>query len=177
MSININKIYTNDELYNELFTPLFRYFSFRTKNYDTSVDLAQTTFVKFLTQEKQPDDKDHSTKLLFTIARNLLIDHYRKKSTRNTGSLEEIDIDIRDTKSNPEKDFENKEDVELVKNLLKDLSEIEKEIITLRMSTELQYTDIGKILSLSSENTRQIYSRALRKIKQKIEKENITYKT
>ena len=65
----------DEALYNEFFTPLFRYLFFRTKDYNIANDLAQTSFLKFLRQDKKALEKEYAVKLLFTIARNTLIDY------------------------------------------------------------------------------------------------------
>jgi RNA polymerase sigma-70 factor (ECF subfamily) len=164
---------TDDELYNELFTPLFKYVYFRVKDYDLATDLTQSSFLKFLTQEKKPVTKDHSLRLLFTISRNLLIDHWRTEGRHKTESIEGTNFEVPSNEPNPEKVFENNEDVKLIKKLMNLLSEIEVEIVTLRMTNDMDYKDIGELLNIQSVNARQIYSRALHKIQKSLEENNI----
>lgn len=159
---------SHEALYRELFTPLFRYFLFRTKDEDTAADLTQSTFLKFLLQENRPKERLHATRLLYTIARTLLIDHYRTNARRPQESLDAENIDPASVEPNAEDAYRLAEDIAYVKELLRDLSESEEEIVTLRVIAEMEYGDIAEMTKNSEENTRQIYSRALRKLRHKV---------
>lgn len=165
-----------DALYSELFTPLFRYAYFRTKNYDIACDLTQSSFLKFMLQENRPKTKEHSKRLLYTIARTLLIDHYRTNSKKHTESIDEGEFDIPSDSPNPTQIFETNENVELVKNVLKNLNEREAEIVTLRISGDITFEEIAKIVNVSGDNARQIYKRSLQKIGKLLEGVKITFK-
>ncbi len=168
----------NDEvLYTEYFTPVFRYFSLRTKNYDTATDLTSSTFLKFLKQENKGTDRNHSIRLLFTIARTQIIDHWRYKKRHRNESLEESEEDYKSNDSDPQESFENQEDINLVRTVLDSLEDQEKEIVTLRITSIMTYEDIGQSLGITSDNARQIYSRSLKKIKKLLEEKNINYDT
>lgn len=156
--------FNHEELYTEFFTPLFRYFLFRTKDSELSSDLTQSTFLKFLVQNNKPSTKDHSVKLLFTIARTTLIDYWRVDSKRKHESIEAEEIEPVSTLPTPERDYEIQEGEVLLRELLDYLSETEREIVTLRLTSDMSYDDISQISGISSANARQLYSRALRKV-------------
>ncbi|MDQ5953224.1 MAG: hypothetical protein QG551_452 [Patescibacteria group bacterium] len=164
-----------DGLYREFFTPLFRYFFFRTKNNETSKDLTQSVFLKFLNQGYKEREKEHNVKLLFTIARTSLIDFYRKSSRRLEESLDAKERDVPSSDPDPEIIFESKEKVSLVQDVLKTLSESEEEIVVLRMTTDMSYKEMAKVLELKEDNIRQIYSRALKKMKDYMDDKQISY--
>ena len=56
---------------------------------------------------------------------------------------------------------------------MKILDDREEEIVMLRISTELDYEHVGEIMGENVSNVRQIYSRALKKIKAYLEDKNI----
>jgi RNA polymerase sigma-70 factor (ECF subfamily) len=170
-----NNGYTDEELYRDLFTPLFKYAYFRTRDYDLASDLAQSAFLKFMLQDKKPGDKEHGLRLLFTITRTLLIDHFRAEARHRIESLGEAELEMASEAPGPEEIFERGEDVALAKKLLALLSPAEEEIVSLRISSELPYEDIAVLVGTSNENARQIYSRALAKIKRSLEENNIQY--
>lgn len=156
---------SHEALYRELFTPLFRYFVFRTKDIDTAEDLTQSTFLKFLLQKNRPSENLHATRLLYTIARTLLIDHYRRDARRPVDSLEASSIDPASDEHSVEVTYSITEDIAYAKELLQELTDTEEEIVTLRIIAEMEYADIAETTGNTEENTRQIYSRALKKLR------------
>jgi|GEM_PF-895338 len=156
---------SHETLYRELFTPLFRYFVFRTKDKEVAEDLTQSTFLKFLLQEDRPHEKQHIKGLLYTIARTLLIDYYRASARRPHVSLEANLIDPADEEQSAEATYSTKEDIAYVKELLAELSDTEEEIISLRIMADMEYRTIAEITGYSEANVRQLYSRALKKLR------------
>lgn len=161
--------FTTDEsheaLYTELFTPLFRYFVFRTRDKDVAEDLTQSTFLKFLLQERRPEERLHATRLLYTIARTTLIDYYRAKARKPLESLEASNIDPASGEESAEIAYSMREDIAYAKELLSELSDTEEEIVTLRIIAEMEYADISRITGHTEANIRQIYSRAIKKLR------------
>ncbi len=122
-------------------------------------------------QEHKPSTKDHSIKLLFTIARTTLIDHWRVVGKHYHDSLEEKEIDPVSTIPTPERQYEIQEGEVLLGELLDCLSETERDIVTLRMTSDMSYEDISHVSQISSDNARQIYSRALRKVQRLLQED------
>ncbi len=151
-----------DFLYREYFTPIFRYIYFKTHNYDLSQDIAQSTFLKYIKQNNVVNDIDHARRLLYIIAKNLLIDTWRKKGGDNI-SIEDS-YDVPDTNMNQEVEAIKRDDIEYLKTVLSDLDETEQEIIGMRVTLELDYRAISDELNISEVNARKIYSRALQKV-------------
>lgn len=160
---------SHEALYTELFTPLFRYFVFRTKDKETAEDLTQATFLKFLLQDNRPAETVHATRLLYTIARTLLIDHYRSNARKPHESLEAQTLDPSSEEPTAETLYSFQEDIAYAKSLLADLSDIEEEIVSLRILAEMEYEDIAKTTDNSETNVRQIYSRALKKLRTRVD--------
>lgn len=160
---------SHEAIYRELFTPLFRYFVFRTKDKETAEDLTQATFLKFLLQENRPIETLHATRLLYTIARTLLIDHYRAYARKSYASLEAHTIDPPSEDASAEDVYSIHEDIAYAKSLLADLSDTEEEIVSLRILAEMEYRDIAETTGHSEVNVRQIYSRALKKLRAKVD--------
>ena len=69
-----------DLLYTAYLTPVYRYILIRVKNSQDTEDIVQETFLKaFQAIERYRDEKGSMLPYLFTIARNLLINHGKKK--------------------------------------------------------------------------------------------------
>lgn len=173
--VNLEIRQSYEALYKEYFTPLFRYVFFRTKDTNTAKDLTQNVFLKFLNQGYVEREKDHNIKLLFIIARTTLIDHYRKKSTNLEEHLGLRGNDLESSEPGPDVIYESKEKVLAVRESFKELSDIEEDIVLLRITTNTSYKEIGEIHSITEENARKIYSRALQKIEEYLKRKNISY--
>ena len=150
-------------LYREFFTPVFQYVLFRTKNYDLACDITQSAFLKYYKQENGTITISHARSLIFMIARNLLIDYWRSGEHNKKIFIEEID-DVAGSELTPEEEAVKKEDSEFVNSVLSDLTDIENEIISMRLTLQSDYSTISKELNITESNARKIYSRAIRKV-------------
>lgn len=161
----------NETLYNEFFTPLFRYIFFRTKDHEIANDLTQTSFLKFLQNNPNLSSREHASRLLYTIARNTLIDYWRVENKKSYIDIEEIE-DLPSDILNQEDEIILQQDKEFINDILKDLSEIERDIVSMRLSGEEDYKTIASVLGISVSNARKIYSRIIRKLEVVIKNSN-----
>lgn len=175
MQIEANRLGAMDDeaLYRELFTPLFRYVFFRTHDHEVADDLTQAVFLKYLLQKEKPEEREHAHRLLFTIARTTVIDHYRTKGRRVTVSIDtapEIPAETLD----PEAEAIRREECQFARAALGTLPADEAEIVALRLSGDVSYETIAHITGVEVANARQIYSRALKKLKCVLDKRDFT---
>ena len=153
------------ELYEEHVWGVYGFFGYRVGSRADAEDLTQLTFERALRAWSRFDPNRASARTwLMSIARNLLIDHYRRdRSTRQEP--------IEDHLSRRELISEDAE-VGLSPDLsaaLEELGERERELIALRFGGELTGPEIAEFTGLSLANVQQILSRALRKIRAKLE--------
>jgi RNA polymerase sigma-70 factor (ECF subfamily) len=156
-------VFSDETLFAELFTPLFRYLFFRTRDHEIANDLTQAVFLKFLLQKEKPEEKEHAHRLLFTIARTTLIDHYRVKGRRLTVSIDEVP-EFPSEIASPLEEAVLDDEKRFIGTALAQLSADEAEIVALRLSGEVSYDTIAHMTGISVANARQIYSRALKKV-------------
>ena len=64
--------------YKEQYDKIYRYCYFRLKNQVIAEDIAQETFLRFLENDTY-EEKGYALHYLYTIARNLCIEEYRKR--------------------------------------------------------------------------------------------------
>jgi RNA polymerase sigma-70 factor (ECF subfamily) len=160
-----------EALYRDLFTPLFRYVFFRTSDYDIACDVTQTSFLKFLQQNKSVATPEHAQKLLFVIARHTLVDYWRSGAVRKTVIQTEWG-EVLGTDSTPEENCIAVEDQTLVAHMVAMLESVEAEVVSLRLADNLSYEVIAHTLNISSANARKIYSRALQKVRMQLQASN-----
>jgi len=121
----------------EQYDKIYKYCYFKTNNATLAEDLTQETFLKYFSQNTYIE-RGKPLAYLYTIAKNLCIDSYKRRS------LEELNEDLA-AKNEIEK-------VELrisVKQALQLLPILEQELLLLRYINELSVGEICKITNLS----------------------------
>ena len=147
---------------------IYRFVYFKINNREEAHDLTSQVFLKTwdYIQKKGLESKTLRA-LIYRIARNLIIDYYR----RNTGddiALENSEgqlIDIIDEKQNILKSVHNNLEIESVKRGMAELRDEYKEIIILHFIEELSITEIAKILNKSKGNIRILIHRSLKSLR------------
>lgn len=154
------------KLYDKYLKQIYSFIYYKTSHKETAEDLTSQTFFKAL---RYLDGfnliKNCSfSAWLFTIARNSVTDHYRSsKLFRN------ID-DVWDLASTEDivKNFESKEESAQLLKYLKELNSKQREIVILRVFQDLSYREIANITNRSESACKMDFSRALKKLIEKI---------
>jgi len=153
-------------LYTDCFTPIYKYVYFRVRNHDTAMDLVQNVFLKVLEKDEELD-QETELRFLYTIARNKIIDLFRKKQTTSLDVHLEILYTHEDTSiPRPDQEVLQRSDTETLFGLLDQLPDADREIIIMRHLQELEYTEIAKIVDKDESSVRQIVSRGIKKLKE-----------
>lgn len=159
-------------LYTDFFTPIYKYVYYRVQDKETAMDIVQNVFLKAFVN-KNHIRKDDALKYIYTIARNQLIDHLRKK---HAVSFDEFEYFIEQTSDdsilNPENNSIVESNKSFVQKILETLSESQREIISLRYLQELEYAEIAAIVNKSEHSIRQVVSRTLRSLTEKYTNHN-----
>ena len=136
---------------------IYRYCYFKVKNAQLAEDLTQETFLKFFSRNSYIN-RGKPLAYLYTVAKNLCIDTYRKKEML---SLDDESLDDTFAK-NHSGELETRITVEqAVRNLPSDL----QEIILLRFVNELSISEISVITGLSRFALHRKINNALGKLK------------
>jgi RNA polymerase sigma-70 factor (ECF subfamily) len=147
-------------VYDEHVWRVYGFFAYRLGRRDTAEDLTQATFERALRAWSRFDPRRASESTwLLTIARNLLIDHYRRDRSSLT---EPIDEELAPVVAGPEEHATTSP--ELVGALAR-LSDRDREVLALRFGGDMSGPEIAKLLNLSLANVQQILSRSLRKLR------------
>src|SRR3989338_2585508 len=154
-----------EELYERHFTPVFRYILLRVKQRAVAEDLAQTVFMKaYQANPSGPKGQELALNYFFIIARNTVIDHWRKKKDVVVDDPEAEFESIPDTES-PERDAMRGEAAGAVRRALGMVSASEQEVLILRFMNELSTKEIAKLLGKSKVAVRQLQSRGLKSLR------------
>lgn len=145
----------------EQYDKIYRYCYFKIYDKELAEDITQETFLRFF---KQSSSIDNSKELayLYTIAKNLCIDIFRKKPVENLNKIEdEATYDPSDKWAD---DF-------TLKSIIAKLSKDEQELLLLRYANEIPITSICKITGLSRFAIYRKLSKTLKWLKQELNKE------
>ena len=153
-------------LYRQYFTPVFRYIYARTKNKEETEDLTQTVFLKIYQSVGRFEWRGKSPlAYFFTVARNVVIDFYRKKKAIYVEDVEEQKVEL--TQEEIKRCVEQGDVKIFVDSAVKGLSNFYQEVITLKFLKELTNKEIAEILGKSETAIRQAQCRALKKLRER----------
>lgn len=152
-------------VYDGFVKKIYDYAFFRTRDKQSAEDIVADTFTKALERISSFDPgKGTTSSWLYRIARNTLVDEYRKKQ-KYASMPEAYDIpDHVDLGSS----LDTKEMLMRVQGALQKLSEKEREIIILRVWDELSYKEIAEIMGKSEASLKMATSRALKSLRSQI---------
>lgn len=145
---------------------VYGFFAYRVRCLADAEDLTQQTFERALRAWRRFDPERASARVwLLSIARNLLVDHYRADRSARQRPLDEVEEHELGSEP-PQPDLGIEPD--LAEALAK-LSQRDREIIALRFGGELSGPEIAEMTGLALANVQQILSRSLRKLRATLE--------
>ena len=135
---------------------IYKYCYFKVGNTQLAEDLTQETFLKYFSQNSYIN-RGKPLAYLYTIAKNLCIDSYRKAEML---SFNELSDDIANAS-----DFNDSETHIVVNQAVHTLPQDLQEIILLRFINELSILEINRITGLSRFAVHRKIKNALNKLK------------
>src|SRR4051794_23167508 len=151
-------------MYDEQVWRVYGFFGYRLSSRADAEDLTQLTFERALRSWRRFDSTRGTIETwLLAIARNLLIDHFRRSHLRSHASL-----DDEATAARIPRPVAHPLDLGLSADLadaLSMLSDRERELIALRFGGEMTGPEIAELTGLSLSNVQQILSRSLRRLR------------
>ena len=160
---------------------LLRYLLFLTGNREMAEDLFQEVWMRVLTRGGQFNGKARFETWLFTIARNLVIDHRRKRTMSSldelfeTGSDDDrpMSIEVADSQPTPFDSFSSIEDREHIATALLQLDTLYREVLMLRFHEELTLEEIAKVTRAPLSTVKSRLYRGLAAIKPRLEQAQV----
>ena len=148
----------------EQYDKIYRYCYFKMYDDQIAQDITQETFLRFYKQGLNLGS-DKELPYLYTIAKNLCIDHFRKRTVE---SLKEITEEVID---DPTEDLISNLTLRMI---MSKLPEDEQELIFLRYVNEISVTAICKITGLSRFAVYRKLSKSLKWLKEELLKEGFS---
>ncbi|MFZ2189854.1 MAG: RNA polymerase sigma factor [Candidatus Magasanikiibacteriota bacterium] len=153
------------ELYDLYVEKIYRFIYFKINNKEEAEDLTSDVFLKtwnYLMENREKELLSFSG-LVYRIARNNIIDLYRKRARMPEVALGE---EAENVSTEPMQEVENIHDAEKLLQLIKKLKQDYQEVLILKHVEELSIGEIAEITGRSSVGVRVILHRAMNKLKE-----------
>lgn len=130
---------------------LFRYLLFLAGNRDLAQDLFQETWIRVLERGTQFNGRSRFETWMFAIARNLMIDHTRRRVTLSlddmTDPKSDLPVEIATNLPSPFDHFQTGERAARISHALLTLHPLYREVLVLRFHEEMSLEEIAQITS------------------------------
>lgn len=148
-------------LYTQHLDAIYRYVYFRVGETALAEDLTEEVFVRAWTALPKYRSRGHPfSSWLYRIAHNMIVDHYRKRSARDTAQAQ-FPNDTGEADATPEKYIVDLEEIEELARSIQGLSDEEKDVIILRFVEGLSHREVAEVIGKSEGASRVIQHRAL----------------
>lgn len=131
------------DLYYRWAVPVYQYFYHRTGEMSSAEDLTSQLFLTVYKSLPRYHHRGHFAAWLFTIARNLFKEHYRKH--RREVPLEMVQSLA--SPSDPSAEYALSDEIRHLVQLVRSLPEEEQELIRLRYVADLSFADMAVVLN------------------------------
>ena len=156
-------------VYDAYISKIYRFVLFKVSSQEDAQDITSMVFLKawsYLTDSTQKKEMIKSISgLLYTIARNLVVDHYRERAKKQSYSIQDLSIDLA-SDTNVEESFVKKQESITLIDSLKMLKQEYQEVLTLRYLDELSLKEISHVLGKTMVNVRVLLHRATKKLEE-----------
>jgi len=164
MSNNSQKNQFFSEIYNKYIDKIYRFVYLKVSSETIAQDLTSETFTRFWYQIYLDKKIKNPSAFLYQIARNLVIDFYRKEGAVNLVPIEKCK-EMSDPHANLEEKASVLSDMEVVRTALVNLKEDYQNVIIWRYLDDLSIPEIAKVMEKSEGTVRVTLHRALKTLR------------
>ena len=133
------------EIIREYKDGLMMYLNGYVRNIHTAEDLMEDTFVKIYAKRPKFTQNCSFKTWLYTIGRNIAIDHLRKNARHRDSSYDEMDGVLSDTRSLEQSYLKKEERIELL-HAMDGMNDLYRQVLYLKYFENLSNEEIGRIL-------------------------------
>lgn len=156
-------------IYDRYVGAIYRFVFLKLPSKEAAEDVTSETFLRCWQYLQQNKEVTHVRALLYRIARNLVVDAYRKNDALKMGTVtfsssdpsNESEGDLSD-KNRGRDLIETRADMALIFAKISRLKEDYQDVLTLRLIDGLSFGDIAKIMEKTVGHVRVIHHRAMK---------------
>ena len=141
------------EVYNFYVTPVYRFIYFKVSSKQDAEDITSEVFLKiwqFVTESE--DEIENLRALIYRVARNLVIDLYRRKATRTFTQENDVLEAVPDERQQRLlEQAESSVEMKSIEHVLRQMKDEYRELIILRYIEDLSINEIAEVMKLARE--------------------------
>jgi len=165
--LGVGEMGSIDELYRQYNQELIHFLIYLGVKKEEAEDLVQEVFIRVLKTKCSFKGESSERTWLYTIAKNIAIDHFRKQ--KNAYSFDcEIPIHIKDEQALPEEIALHKELLDWLNHLLKCCTTDQKKVIYCRYLKDMSIVETALNLGWSESKVKTTQHRALKLLKRSL---------
>lgn len=161
-----------DELYNKYHQDLFQFLFYMVRNREEAEDMVQEVYIRVMKSYDRFKGQSSEKTWLFSIAKNVAIDHFRKQRGWKERLYDKFDWDhwqIKDDTPLPEEMAINKEDLHHLLQCLTTCNTNHRMVLIMRYLNEFSIAETAATLKWSESKVKTTQHRALKSLKEKME--------
>jgi RNA polymerase sigma-70 factor (ECF subfamily) len=153
-------------LYEHFYDQIYRYVSFKAGSPLEAEDITAEVFVRMLESIKSFKWQGYPfSSWLFRIAHNLVVDHFRRKGKRKYVALDSIENTLGESAPDIDGYVDQELAMEDVKRAMHDLTDLQKEVISLRFAAGLSVAETAKAVGRKENAVKALQHAGLKKLK------------
>lgn len=165
-----------DELYTKYHQDVFQFLFYMVKNREQAEDLVQEVYIRVLKSYQRFEGKSSEKTWLFSIARNVAIDHFRKQKGWKQRLLEKFDMSVREVKDEypiPEEIALKNEEIKAMYTCIDQCTVDQKMVLVMRFIQELTIAETAEALGWTESKVKTTQHRGLKVLKNLMEEMNV----
>jgi RNA polymerase sigma factor (sigma-70 family) len=156
-----------DAIYEKYSCKLNAFCTFKTNTKVEAEELFEDTWLKFIEFIRSGRKITNILSYLYTTAKNISIDKFRKKNSNRQIKIEytdDIEIFTNEIEHQLISDIENREMISIIKSLIDNLKDTNKTAFLMQWFGEMTYKEIAQELNISPENAKMRCHRAMQEL-------------
>ncbi|QPC48393.1 RNA polymerase sigma factor SigX [Mangrovibacillus cuniculi] len=157
------------ELYERHHQDVFNFLMYMVKQREVAEDLSQEVYIRVMKSYAGFENRSSEKTWLFSIARNVAIDHFRKQKGWKDKVIEAFTFATNTVKSDeplPEEVALQSEEIQLMYRCLDHCSPDQRAVIILRYLQDFSITEAAQTLDWTESKVKTTQHRALKKLKE-----------
>ncbi|WAA10525.1 RNA polymerase sigma factor SigX [Fervidibacillus albus] len=170
----MNSVFT--EIYEKYHRDLFQFLFYMVRNRELAEDLVQEVYIRVMKSYNRFEGKSSLKTWLFTIARNVTIDHFRKEQPLKNRLFSRLDWKeqkLVDDNPLPEEIAMQNEKIQMLYRCLNKCTFDQRTVLIARFIQQLSIMETAEILGWTESKVKTTQHRALKAVKKAMEKEGV----
>jgi len=145
----------------------------RWMNADTAMDITQESFLRLWKQWEAGEEIANPRAWLLRVARNLAEDHAKSAFRRNGTSPPQTMNDVRGDAPLPIETLEREETFAQIRDVMEQMPEADREILTLRYALDYNTNEIADLLAINATAVHMRLSRARQRLAERLKAQGV----